>query len=216
MVLESIFSRIWARIVDVFSDPKSQNLTARLPLQGKGKNPWDPSMHFKFHPPTTGVKYKFRLVKFQLVDRRPGWRCWYFVAGTPGVRWTAGTYSHYPFRNLERKMIWPKPPWLCSMLIFRGVYLLTSGFCWRDFWGYLGSWYSRLSCWCNAHCGRLYLATVQYCTGYLCTMRKCCHAWWKKWMSNCTCIAASVQDPWTYIFPIRFTCKMSNEKDSVL
>ena len=102
------------------------------------------------------------------------------------------------------------------MLIFRGVYLLTFGFCWRDFWGYLGSWYSRLSCWCNAHCGRLFLATVQYCTGYLCTMRKCCHAWWKKWMSNCTCVAASVPDPWTYIFPIRFTCKMSNEKGDIL
>lgn len=35
-------------------------------------------------------------------------------------------------------------------------------------------------------------------------------------MSNCTCVAASVQDPWTYIFPIRFTCKMSNEKGDIL
>ena len=25
--------------------------------------------------------------------------------------------------HLERKMIWTKPPWLCSMLIFRGVFL---------------------------------------------------------------------------------------------
>ena len=36
----------------------------------------------------------------------------------PG-RLTAGTYKSPIF--LERNMIWTKPPWLCSMLIFRGV-----------------------------------------------------------------------------------------------
>ena len=42
----------------------------------------------------------------------------------PG-RLTAGTYSHHPWK--ERKMIWNKPLWLCSMLIFQGV-------CHRQIW----------------------------------------------------------------------------------
>ena len=41
----------------------------------------------------------------------------------PG-RLTAGTYSHHLWK--ERNMIWTKPPWVCSMLIFRGVHDIRS------------------------------------------------------------------------------------------
>ena len=33
--------------------------------------------------------------------------------------------------HLERKMIWTKPPWLCSMLIFRGQGILSIVSCWK-------------------------------------------------------------------------------------
>ena len=47
-----------------------------------------------------------------------GWPTDCLVAIHP-ERLTAGTYSHHPF--VERKMIWTKPLWLCSMLIFQGI-----------------------------------------------------------------------------------------------
>ena len=42
----------------------------------------------------------------------------------PG-RLTAGTDSHHTIK--ERKTIWTKPSWLCSMLIFQGVVSFSSG-----------------------------------------------------------------------------------------
>ena len=54
-------------------------------------------------------------------------RLWYKTTYTVHFNWFPQctpwkiNMVHLHINHLERKMIWTKPPWLCSMLIFRGV-----------------------------------------------------------------------------------------------